>query len=171
MEDSQRMSEDTLLLEIVRKEFQQVTGVVFVIVMDVGEEVVQPLADIDLYQFAASHEGVDDGGVFCSLADDLENDIHFRLLMTTETERKMRHMPVNSTQVRVSPSRRMPRLTAVTGSRAPSRAVCVLPMRCMACAVNTREMTVGKRPRPAQQNHIIGVVGMVRGMPLPMRTT
>ena len=37
------MSEDAFLLEIVRKEFQQVTGVVLVIVMDVGEEVVQPL--------------------------------------------------------------------------------------------------------------------------------
>ena len=61
------MSEDALLLEIVRKEFQQVTGVVFVIVMDVGEEVVQPLADIDLCQFAASHKGVDDGGVFGSV--------------------------------------------------------------------------------------------------------
>ena len=31
--------------------------------MDVGEEVVQPLADIDLRQLAASHEGVDDGRV------------------------------------------------------------------------------------------------------------
>ena len=61
------MSEYALLLEIVRKEFQQVTGVVFVIVMDVGEEVVQPLADIDLCQFAASHKGVDDGGVFGSV--------------------------------------------------------------------------------------------------------
>ena len=61
------MSEDALLLEIVRKEFQHVTGVVFVIVMDVGEEVVQPLADIDLCQFAASHKGVDDGSVFCSI--------------------------------------------------------------------------------------------------------
>ena len=47
------MSEDTLLLEVMRKEFQQVTGVVLVIVMDVGEEVVQPLPDIDLCQFAA----------------------------------------------------------------------------------------------------------------------
>ena len=45
------MSENALLLEIVRKEFQQVTGVVLVIVMDVGEEVVQPLAHIDLRQF------------------------------------------------------------------------------------------------------------------------
>ena len=53
------MSEDTLLLEVMRKEFQQITGVVLVIVMDVGEEVVQPLAHIDLCQFAASHEGVD----------------------------------------------------------------------------------------------------------------
>ena len=64
LEDSQRMSEDALLLEIVRMEFQQVTGVVFVIVMDVGEDVVQPLAHIDLCQFAASHEGVDDGSIF-----------------------------------------------------------------------------------------------------------
>ena len=57
------MSEDALLLEIVRKEFQQVTGVVLVIDMDVCEEVIQPLADIDLCQFAASHKGVDDGCV------------------------------------------------------------------------------------------------------------
>ena len=61
------MSEDALLLEIVRKEFQQVTGVVLVIVMDVGEEVVLPLAHIDLCQFAASHECIDDGGVFGSI--------------------------------------------------------------------------------------------------------
>ena len=32
--------------------------------MDVGEEVVLPLAHIDLCQFAASHEGVDDGSIF-----------------------------------------------------------------------------------------------------------
>ena len=31
--------------------------------MDVGEEMVQPLADIDLGQLAATHEGVDDGRV------------------------------------------------------------------------------------------------------------
>lgn len=31
--------------------------------MDVGEEVVQPFADIDLRQFAASHKGIDDGSV------------------------------------------------------------------------------------------------------------
>ena len=57
------MSEDTLLLEVMRKEFQQVAGVALVIVLDVGEEVVQPLAHIDLRQFAASHKGVDDGSV------------------------------------------------------------------------------------------------------------
>lgn len=28
-----------------------------------GEEIVQPLADIDLGQFAASHKGIDDGCV------------------------------------------------------------------------------------------------------------
>ena len=53
MEDSQRMSENALLLKIVRKVFQQVTGVFLVIIMDVGEEVVQPLAHINLRQFAA----------------------------------------------------------------------------------------------------------------------
>ena len=53
--------------EIVRKVFQQVTGVVLAIIMDVGEEVVQPLAHIDLRQFAASHKGVDDGSVFGSV--------------------------------------------------------------------------------------------------------
>ena len=58
------MSEDALLLKIVRKEFQQVAGVVLVIVVDVGEEVVQPLVHIDLRQFAASHKGVDDGSIF-----------------------------------------------------------------------------------------------------------
>ena len=47
------MSENALLLKIVRKVFQQVTGVFLVIIMDVGEEVVQPLAHIDLRQFAA----------------------------------------------------------------------------------------------------------------------
>ena len=31
--------------------------------MDMGEEIVQPLADIDLCQFAASHKGIDDGCV------------------------------------------------------------------------------------------------------------
>ena len=57
------MSEDARLLEIVRKDLQQFMGVVLVIVVDVGEEVVQPLAHIDLSQFAASHKGVDDGSV------------------------------------------------------------------------------------------------------------
>ena len=47
------MSENALLLKIVRKVFQQVTGVFLVIIMDVGEEVVQPLAHINLHQFAA----------------------------------------------------------------------------------------------------------------------
>ena len=31
--------------------------------MDMGKEIVQPLADIDLGQFAASHKGIDDGCV------------------------------------------------------------------------------------------------------------
>ena len=31
--------------------------------MDMGEEIVQPLADIDQGQFAASHKGIDDGCV------------------------------------------------------------------------------------------------------------
>lgn len=31
--------------------------------MDMGEEIVQPLADIDLGQFAVSHKGIDDGCV------------------------------------------------------------------------------------------------------------
>ena len=31
--------------------------------MDMGEEIVQPLADIDLGQFAASHKGIVDGCV------------------------------------------------------------------------------------------------------------
>ena len=35
--------------------------------MDMGEEIVQPLADIDLGQFAASHKGVDDGCVLGSI--------------------------------------------------------------------------------------------------------
>ena len=47
------MSANALLLEIVRKVFQRVTGVFLVIIMDVGEEVVQPLAHINLRQFAA----------------------------------------------------------------------------------------------------------------------
>ena len=58
------MSENALLLEIVRKVFQQVMGVVLVIIMDMGEEVVQPLAHINLRQFTASHKAVDDGSIF-----------------------------------------------------------------------------------------------------------
>ena len=58
------MSEDARLLEIVRKDLQQFMGVVLVIVVDVGEEVVQPLPDIDLCQFAAPHKSIDDGSVF-----------------------------------------------------------------------------------------------------------
>ena len=50
------MSENALLLEIVRKVFQQVTGVFLIIVVDMGEEVVQPLAHIDLRQFAAPRQ-------------------------------------------------------------------------------------------------------------------
>ena len=57
------MSEDARLLEIVRKDLQQFMGVVLVIVVDVGEEVVQQLVHIALSQFAASHKGVDDGSV------------------------------------------------------------------------------------------------------------
>ena len=49
------MSEDARLLEIVRKDLQQFMGVVLVIVVDVGEEVVQQLADIDLSQFAGEN--------------------------------------------------------------------------------------------------------------------
>ena len=32
-----------------------------------GEEVVQPFADVNLCQFAASHEGVDDGSILGSI--------------------------------------------------------------------------------------------------------
>ena len=42
------MSEEARLLEIVRKDLQQFMGVVLVIVVDVGEEVVQPLSHIYL---------------------------------------------------------------------------------------------------------------------------
>ena len=35
--------------------------------MDMCEEVVQPLADIDLCQLAASHKGIDDGCVLGSI--------------------------------------------------------------------------------------------------------
>jgi hypothetical protein len=35
--------------------------------VDVGEEVIQPFADIDLRQFAASHKGIDDGSVLGSI--------------------------------------------------------------------------------------------------------
>lgn len=61
------MSQDALLLEIVRKQFHQVARVVIVVFVYVGEEVAQPLADIDLCQFAAPHKGIDDGGVFRSI--------------------------------------------------------------------------------------------------------
>ena len=47
------MSQDALLLEIVWKQFQRVARVVVVVFVYVGEEVVQPLANIDLCQFAA----------------------------------------------------------------------------------------------------------------------
>ena len=50
------MSENALLLEIVRKVFLQVTGVFLIIVVDMGEEVVQPLAHINLRQFAAPRQ-------------------------------------------------------------------------------------------------------------------
>ena len=53
LENLQRMSQDALLLEIVWKQFQRVARVVVVVFVYVGEEVVQPLADIDLCQFAA----------------------------------------------------------------------------------------------------------------------
>ena len=45
------------------KQFQQVARVVVVVFVYVCKEVVQPLAHIDLCQFAASHKGVDDGSV------------------------------------------------------------------------------------------------------------
>ena len=77
------MSEDSLLLEVMQKEFQQVTGVILVIVVDMGEEVVQPLADIDLRQFAASHKGVDDGSVFCSNHESAGNMCVIQSLLAT----------------------------------------------------------------------------------------
>ena len=58
-------ADSAFLLEIVRKQFQQVARVV--VFVYVCEEMVQPLAHIDLCQFAASHEGVDDGSVFGSI--------------------------------------------------------------------------------------------------------
>ena len=42
------------------KEFQQIACDILVISLDVGEELVQPLADIDLCQFVAFHKGVED---------------------------------------------------------------------------------------------------------------
>ena len=49
--------------EIVREEFRQVTRIVRVVVVDVAEEKVHLLSHVDLCQFAAAHEGVDDGGI------------------------------------------------------------------------------------------------------------
>ena len=51
-EDSKRISEDALLLEVMWKEFQQVAWVV----VDMGEEVVQPFAYVDLGQLAAAYK-------------------------------------------------------------------------------------------------------------------
>ena len=50
-----------------RKQFQKVVRVVIIVFVYVREEVVQPLAHIDLCQFAVSHKGVDDGRVFSSI--------------------------------------------------------------------------------------------------------
>ena len=47
-----------------RKLLQKVARVVIIVFVYVCEEVVLPLAHIDLCQFAASHEGVDDGSIF-----------------------------------------------------------------------------------------------------------
>ena len=60
-------SEYAFLFKAVWKQFQQVARVVVVVFVYVCEEMVQPLAHIDLCQFAASHEGVDDSSVFGSI--------------------------------------------------------------------------------------------------------
>ena len=60
-------SEYAFLFKAVWKQFQQVARVVVVVFVYVCEEMVQPLADIDLCQFAVPHKGIDDGGVFRSI--------------------------------------------------------------------------------------------------------
>ena len=67
LEDFHSKSEDALLSEVMRNQFQQVSWIVLVIFVDVGEEVVQPFADIDLCQLAAPHKSIDDGSVLGSI--------------------------------------------------------------------------------------------------------
>ena len=50
--------------------------------MDMGEEIVQPLADIDLGQFAASHKGIDDGCVLGSIMVATE-----QVVLTSQSQR------------------------------------------------------------------------------------
>ena len=73
------------------------------------------------------------------------------------TENKMRRMPKLIRMVKTSPNKRMPNRAAVTGSSAPIMAVGVEPMHCIAIAINTREMTVGTKPKVNAMLHCRGV--------------
>ena len=60
-EDSKSLLEDSGFIETMLEQLGQITREIIVIFVDVVEEVSQPFADIHVGQFAASHEGVDDG--------------------------------------------------------------------------------------------------------------
>ena len=59
--------------------------------MDMCEEIVQPLADIDLGQFAASHKGIDDGCVLGCIMVATEQGVlkkHSPLINKTDNNNK-----------------------------------------------------------------------------------
>lgn len=89
------------------------------------------------------------------------NRNHLFFIIRTVTDTKMRIMPIAGARVRVSPRIRIPRITAVRGSRAPKMAVSVLPIRAMAREVKMRETTVGKMPSPRAFIQPLVVAGKV----------
>ncbi len=54
---------ETLGQQVAGKEFGQVPGVVVVVLVDVAEEVDEPVVDVDPGGLAAAHRGVHHGGV------------------------------------------------------------------------------------------------------------
>lgn len=89
------------------------------------------------------------------------NRTHLFFIISTVTDTNIRIIPMAGPMVRVSPRMRMPRITAVRGSRAPKMAVSVLPIRAMAREVKMREITVGKTPSPTAFIQPLVVAGKV----------
>lgn len=83
------------------------------------------------------------------------------LAMIMVTETMIMTIPVASFGVNASPKIVTPKMTAVTGSKAPRIAVGVEPIYWMALVVDTKDMAVGKRANATilpHRNHLEGTI-------------